>query len=75
MRATQDQHDARIEKTEEGVRNIANLANTIEHLGEMFGEKLNGLGKLMGAHQERNMKDFEDLRQRIDERRSFRAND
>lgn len=72
MRATQEQHDERIERTEDGVRNISKLADAINSLGDKMNGQIGHLAEVMGIHNRNNEQRFDDLKDQIAERRTFK---
>lgn len=75
VRATQEQHDERLERTEDGVRNISKLADAINNMGEKVNGQIQHLAEVMGIHNRNNERQFEELRDRLGEERSFRKPD
>lgn len=70
--ATQEQHDQRIERTEDGVRNISKLADAINSLGDKMNGQIGHLAEVMGIHNRNNEQRFDDLKDQIAERRTFK---
>lgn len=70
-----EQLQRRLEKTEEATRNIGNLQSSIEHMGQLFAEKLGNLSEALKIHNTNNNRRFDELNERLNERRSFRSND
>jgi hypothetical protein len=70
-----EQLQTRLERTEEAARNISGLQTSIEHMGKLFAEQLGNLTKVMGIHNENNNRRFDELTDRIAEKRSFRPDD
>lgn len=86
LRDTQEQFQARLLKTEEVKANVEGLTATMKAMSELIGEKLNGLADKLSFHNETSAKRmdemkrdterrFDDLNERLSERRSFRQSD
>ena len=75
VRATQEQHDERLERTEDGVRNISKLADAINNMGERVNSQIEHLAEVMGIHNRSNERRFEELNDRLSEKRTFKAGD
>lgn len=75
VRDTQEQHAERIEKTEEVARSVDKLADAMRHMGEMFAGQLGNLAEKMKIHNDNNNTRFDELNDRLNERRSFRQTD
>lgn len=70
---TQEQHDERLERAEDGVRNIRQLADAINTMGEKVNGQIGHLAEVMGIHNRNNEQRFDDLKDQISEKRTFKT--
>lgn len=86
LRETQEQFQARLLKTEEVRANVEGLSATLRAMSDLLGEKLNGLADKLSFHNESSAKRidemkrdterrFDELNERLSEKRSFRSPD
>jgi hypothetical protein len=75
MKDTLERMNVRLEKTEDAVRNIGQLAQAVDNMGKRVGEQIGHLAEIMGIHNKNNERRFDDLTERLGERRSFKPTD
>jgi hypothetical protein len=75
VKATQEQHDDRLKKTEEVAHSVDRLADAVKHMGEIFAGQLGSLADKMKIHNDNNNQRFDELNDRLGEKRTFRQSD